>query len=45
MASNQYQHWDLEDPASQEGSEEEILGKFREVRDRLFLKLRERRQD
>lgn len=28
-------HWPLEDPARQEGTEEEVRAKFREVRDRI----------
>ena len=33
---NRY-HWGFEDPAHATGSEEEILGKFREVRDQIQL--------
>ena len=30
-------HWGFEDPAHAQGSDEEILGKFREVRDQIKL--------
>ena len=33
-------HWDLEDPASYVGSDEEILSKFRKVRDQLDERVR-----
>lgn len=38
---NQRLHWSFEDPASFEGSEEEKLTKFREVRDQIEQKVRE----
>jgi len=28
-------HWDLEDPARAEGTEEQVLAKFREIRDQI----------
>jgi arsenate reductase len=34
-------HWSFEDPAKFEGTEEERLAKFREVRDRIERKVRE----
>lgn len=34
-------HWSFEDPAKFEGSEEEKLAKFREVRDRIENKIKE----
>ena len=34
-------HWDLEDPAAQEGTEEEKLQKFREVRDQIDKRIKE----
>ena len=33
-------HWDLEDPAACVGSDEEILSKFREVRDQIDERVR-----
>ena len=33
-------HWDLEDPASYVGSDEEILSKFRKVRDQIDERVR-----
>jgi arsenate reductase (thioredoxin) len=36
---NQKLHWSFEDPAAAEGSEEEKLQKFREVRDQLDQKI------
>ena len=38
---NQRLHWSFEDPAAFEGSEEERLAKFREVRDQIEKKVRE----
>jgi arsenate reductase len=37
---NQKLHWSFEDPAAFEGTEEEKLAKFREVRDQIDLKIR-----
>jgi arsenate reductase len=34
-------HWDLEDPARATGSEEEIMGKFREIRDDIRRRVRQ----
>ena len=34
-------HWALEDPAEAKGSEEEILAKFREVRDQIAQNVKE----
>ena len=34
-------HWSFEDPAKFEGSEEEKLTKFREVRDQIQARIRE----
>jgi arsenate reductase len=34
-------HWSFEDPAKVEGTEEEKLARFREVRDRIETKVRE----
>lgn len=34
-------HWSFEDPAKFEGTEEEQLAKFRQVRDRIEMKIRE----
>jgi arsenate reductase len=34
-AKVQQRHWDLEDPARAEGTENEIMAKFRAVRDRI----------
>jgi arsenate reductase len=33
-------HWSFEDPAKFEGTEEEKLAKFREVRDLIEIKIR-----
>jgi arsenate reductase (thioredoxin) len=38
---SQRMHWSFEDPAALEGSEEEKLEKFREVRDRINQKVQE----
>jgi arsenate reductase len=38
---NQRLHWSFEDPAAFEGSEEEQLAKFREVRDQIEQKVRD----
>jgi len=37
---NQRMHWSFQDPASLEGSEEEKLAKFREVRDLIEAKIK-----
>jgi arsenate reductase len=37
---NQRMHWSFQDPAAVEGSEEEKLAKFREVRDLIEKKIR-----
>ncbi len=37
----QKRHWPLEDPARAEGSEEEIMAKFRTVRDEIAVLVRE----
>jgi arsenate reductase (thioredoxin) len=34
-------HWSLEDPARAEGSEEIVLAKFREIRDQIYMQVRE----
>jgi arsenate reductase len=34
-------HWSFEDPAAFEGSHEEKLAKFREIRDQIDQKVRE----
>lgn len=34
-------HWSLEDPAAFEGSQEEILAKFRETRDEIERRIRD----
>ena len=38
---NERMHWSFEDPARFEGSEEEKLGKFREVRDLIEKKVKQ----
>lgn len=38
---NQRLHWSFDDPAAYQGSEEERLAKFREVRDQIEQKVRE----
>ena len=35
------QHWSFEDPAALEGTDEEKLAKFREVRDQIEIKIKE----
>ena len=35
-----YSHWGFEDPATAQGTEEEVLNKFREVRDAILSKFR-----
>jgi len=35
MSAGRHYHWDLEDPVAAEGSDEEILMKFREIRDKI----------
>ena len=37
---NQRLHWSFEDPAAFEGSEEQKLAKFREIRDQIEAKVR-----
>jgi arsenate reductase len=37
---NQRLHWSFEDPSAFEGSEEEKLAKFRQVRDQIQEKVR-----
>ncbi len=39
--SAEKRHWDLIDPAKAEGSEEEILGVFRQVREEISQRVRE----
>ena len=34
-------HWPLDDPANCDGSDEEKLGKFREIRDQINIKIQE----
>ena len=34
-AKMEKRHWDLEDPARAEGTEEQVLAKFREIRDQI----------
>ncbi len=38
---NQRLHWSFEDPAAFEGTEEEVINKFREIRDQIEQKVRE----
>jgi arsenate reductase len=38
--ANQRLHWDFEDPARFEGSDEETLAKFREVRDAIAARVK-----
>jgi arsenate reductase len=38
---NSRQHWSFEDPARFEGSDEEKLAKFREVRDQIETRIKE----
>jgi len=33
-------HWPLEDPAAATGSDDQILAKFREIRDQIEVKVR-----
>ena len=40
LSAGRHYHWDLEDPAAFEGSEEKILAKFREVRDQVDQRVR-----
>ena len=35
LTQGKHEHWDFEDPATLEGTEEEKLAKFREVRDQI----------
>lgn len=35
LTQGEHKHWDFEDPAAFEGSEEEKLTKFREIRDQI----------
>lgn len=41
LSSGIHTHWDFEDPAAFEGSEEEKLAKFREIRDQIDHKIQE----
>ena len=34
-------HWPLDDPAAYNGSDEEKLGKFREIRDQILIKIQD----
>jgi arsenate reductase len=36
----EWQHWELEDPAAVEGTDEETLAKFRKIRDQLDAMMR-----
>ena len=40
LGISQRLHWDFDDPAATEGSEEEKLAKFRQVRDEIAIKIR-----
>jgi arsenate reductase len=40
MSAGRHFHWDFEDPAAVEGTDEEKLAKFREVRDLIGQKVR-----
>jgi arsenate reductase len=40
MSVGRHTHWSFEDPAAFEGTEEEKLAKFREIRDRIDQKLK-----
>ncbi len=41
LGVNQHLHWSLEDPAAFEGTEDEKLAKFRQVRDQIEARIRE----
>jgi arsenate reductase (thioredoxin) len=41
LGVSQRMHWPFDDPAAAQGSDEEILGKFREVRDQIEAKIQE----
>jgi arsenate reductase (thioredoxin) len=40
LGVSQRLHWDLDDPAAVEGSDDEKLAKFRQVRDEIAIKIR-----
>ena len=41
LTQGEHFHWDFEDPAAFDGTEEETLDKFREVRDQIDQKIKE----
>ncbi|MBN2045173.1 MAG: arsenate reductase ArsC [Anaerolineales bacterium] len=41
LSSGIHTHWDFEDPAAFEGTEEEKLAKFREIRDQIDERIRQ----
>jgi arsenate reductase len=41
LTQGKYAHWDFEDPAAFEASDEEKLAKFREVRDQIDQRIQE----
>ncbi|MBN1994534.1 MAG: arsenate reductase ArsC [Anaerolineae bacterium] len=41
MSAGRHDHWSFEDPAALEGSDEEKLAKFREVRDQIDRRIKE----
>jgi arsenate reductase len=41
MSAGKHIHWDFEDPAAVEGTDEEKLAKFREVRDQVDQRIKE----
>jgi arsenate reductase (thioredoxin) len=41
LGFGQRMHWDFDDPASSEGTEEEKLAKFRQVRDQIDRQIRD----
>ena len=41
LSQGKHTHWDFEDPAAFEGSDEEKLAKFREIRDQIDQRIQE----
>jgi arsenate reductase len=41
MSAGRHYHWSFEDPAAFEGSDEEKLAKFREVRDQIDQRIKD----
>ena len=41
LSMGKHEHWDLEDPAALQGSDQEKLAKFREVRDEIDRRIRD----